>query len=118
MHQIVDIDLNNRYFPSANYKEGETQITKVCQTYGKAASTISIDQNIRQLFELFFRGFTNPLWLPYLNNDNLALSWEFSFESGCNDVKSIAIFNIFIHPCILPAEFSGGRKNQSTFEYY
>jgi hypothetical protein len=30
MHQIVGIDLNNRHFPSANYKEGETQITKGC----------------------------------------------------------------------------------------
>jgi hypothetical protein len=36
----------------------------------------------------------------------------------CNDVKSIAIFNIFIHPCILPTKFSGGRQNQSNFEYY
>jgi hypothetical protein len=61
MHQIVGIDLNNRHFPSANYKEGETQITKGCQTYGEAASTISIDQNISQLFELFFKGFANPL---------------------------------------------------------
>jgi hypothetical protein len=48
----------------------------------------------------------------------LTLPCEYSFEAGCNDVKSIAIFNIFIHPCILPAEFSGGRQNQSTFEYY
>jgi hypothetical protein len=48
----------------------------------------------------------------------LTLPYEFNFETGCNDVKSIEIFNIFIHPCILPAEFSGGRKNQSTFEYY
>jgi hypothetical protein len=48
----------------------------------------------------------------------LTLPCEFSFEAGCNDVQSIAIFNIFIHPCILPAEFSGGRQNQSTFEYY
>jgi hypothetical protein len=118
MHQIVGIDLNNWHFPSANYKEGEIQITKGCQTYGEAASIVSIDQNIRQLFELFFKGFTNPLWLPYLNNDNLTLPCVFSFEVGCNDVKSIAIFNIFIHPCILPAEFSGGRQNQSTFEYY
>jgi hypothetical protein len=118
MHQIVGIDLNNRHFPSANYKEGEIQITKGCQTYGEAASTVSIDQNISQLFELFFKGFTNPLWLPYLNNDNLILPYKFSFEAGCNDVKSIAIFNIFIHPCILPAEFSGGMQNQSTFEYY
>jgi hypothetical protein len=30
MHQIVNIDLNNRRFPSANYKEGETQSTKGC----------------------------------------------------------------------------------------
>jgi hypothetical protein len=118
MHQIVGIDLNNRHFPSANYKEGEIQITKGCQTYGEAASTVSIGQNISQLFELFFKSFANPLWLPYLNNDNLALPCEFSFEAGCNDVKSIAIFNIFIHPCILPAEFNGGRQNQSTFEYY
>jgi hypothetical protein len=118
MHQIVGIDLNNRYFPLANYKKGETQITKGCQTYGEASSTISIDQNISQLFELFFKCFANPLWLLYMNNDNLTLPCEFSFETGCNDVKSIAIFNICIHPCILPAEFNGRRQNQSTFEYY
>jgi hypothetical protein len=69
-------------------------------------------------FELFFRGFANPLWLSYLDNDNLTLPCEFSFEAGCNDVQSIAIFNAFIHPCILPAEFCGRRKIQSTFEYY
>jgi hypothetical protein len=118
MHQIIGIDLNNRHFPSANYKKGETQITKGCQIYGEAASTMSINKNIVQLFELFFRGFANPLWLPYLNNDKLTLPCEFSFEAGCNDVKSIAIFNIFIHPCILPVEFSGGRQNQIIFEYY
>jgi hypothetical protein len=118
MHQIVGIDLNNRHFPSSNYKEGKVQITKGCQTYGEAASTISIDQNTSQLFELFFKGFTNPLWLLYLNNDNLTLPYEFNFENGCNDVRSIEIFNIFIHPCILLVEFSGGRQNQSTFEYY
>jgi hypothetical protein len=87
-------------------------------SYGEAASTIIIDQNISQLFELFFRGFTNPLWLPYLNNDNLTLPYEFTFENGCNDARSIEIFNIFIHPCILPAEFCGGRQNHSTYEYY
>jgi hypothetical protein len=73
MHQIVGVNLNNRHFPSSDYKEGETQITKGCQTYGEATSTIIIDQNISQLFELFFRRFTNPLWLPYLHNDNLTL---------------------------------------------
>jgi hypothetical protein len=118
MHQIVGINLNNWHFPLSGYKEEEMQITKGCQTYGEAASTISIDQNISQLFELFFRGFTNPLWLPYLNNDNLTLPYEFTFENGCNDAKSIEIFNIFIHPCILPAEFCEGRQNHSTYEYY
>jgi hypothetical protein len=49
MHQIVGIDLNNR-FPSASYKEGETQSTKGCQTYGEAASTVPINQNIGQCF--------------------------------------------------------------------
>jgi hypothetical protein len=118
MHQIVAIDLNNRHFPSTNYKEGENQSTKGCQTYGEAASTVSINKDIGQLLELFFRGFANPLWFPYLDNDNLTLPREFSFETGCNDVHSIAIFNAFIHPCILPAEFCGGRLVQSTFEYY
>jgi hypothetical protein len=79
---------------------------------------VSINQGIGQLFELFFRGFVGPLWLPYLDNDNLTLPCEFSFETGCNDVHSIAIFNAFIHPCILSAEFCGGRQVQSTFEYY
>jgi hypothetical protein len=118
MHQIVGITLNNRHFPSSSYKEGEAQITKGCQTYEEAASTISIDQNVSQLFELFFRGFINPLWLPYLGNDNLTLPYEFSFEIGCHDARSIEIFNIFIHPCILPAELCGGRLNHSTYEYY
>jgi hypothetical protein len=118
MYQIVAIDLNNWHFPSTNYKEGETQSTKGCQTYGEAASIVSINKGIGQLFELFFRGFANPLWFPYLDNDNLNLPCEFSFETGCNDVHSIAIFNAFIHPCILPAEFCGGRLVQSTFEYY
>jgi hypothetical protein len=118
MHQIVDINLNNRHFPSSSHKEGETQITKGCQTYGEAASTISIDQNVSQLFELFFKGFTNPLWLPYLNNDNLTLPYQFSFETGSHDARSIEFFNVFIHPCILPAEFCGERLNHSTYEYY
>jgi hypothetical protein len=43
MHQIVNIDLNNRLFPSSSYNEGEAQITRGCQTHGEAASTISID---------------------------------------------------------------------------
>jgi hypothetical protein len=118
MHQIVAIDLNNRHFPSTNYKKGETQSTKGCQTYGEAASNVSINQGIGQLFELFFRGFADPLWLPYLYNDNLTLPCEFSFETGCNGVHSIAIFNAFIHPCIMPVEFCRGRQVQSTFEYY
>jgi hypothetical protein len=118
MHQIVAVDLNNRHFPSTSYKEGETQSTKGCQTYGEAASTMSINQSIGQLFGLFFRGFANPVWLPYLDNDSLTLPCEFSFEAGCNDVQSIAMFNVFIHPCILPAEFCEGRQIQSTFEYY
>jgi hypothetical protein len=118
MHRIVDINLNNRLFPSSSHKEGEDQVTRGCQTHGEAASTISIDQNVSKLFELFFRDFTDPFWLPYLNNDNLTLLFEFSFETGCHDARSIEIFNIFIQPCALPAEFCGGRLNHSTYEYY
>jgi hypothetical protein len=118
MHQIVGIDLNNRLFPSSSYNEGETQITRGCQTYGEAASTVSINQNVSQLFELFFKGFPNPLWLPYLDNDNITLPCEFSFETGRQDRRFVEIFNILIHPCPLPAEFCGGRLNHSTYEYY
>jgi hypothetical protein len=73
MHRIVDINLHNRLFPSSSHKGGEAQITRGCQTHGEAASTISIDQNVSQLFELFSRGSTDLIWLPYLNNDNLTL---------------------------------------------
>jgi hypothetical protein len=55
MHQIVVINLNNRHFPSSSYKDGEAQITRGCQTYGEAASTISIDQNVSQRFELYLQ---------------------------------------------------------------
>jgi hypothetical protein len=48
----------------------------------------------------------------------LTLPFEFSFETGCHDARSIEIFNIFIHPCALPAEFCGGSLNHSTYEYY
>jgi hypothetical protein len=50
MHQIVAINLNNRHFTSTNYKEGETQSTKGCKTYGEAASNVSINKDIGQLF--------------------------------------------------------------------
>jgi hypothetical protein len=112
MQQIVGINLNNRRFPLDNYKERETQSTKGCQTCGEAASTVSISQNISQLFELFFKGFANPLWLPYLNNNNLTLPCEFSFEAGCNDVKSIAIFE-YLHSSMHPTSRIQWRKAKS-----
>jgi hypothetical protein len=118
MHQIVGINLHNRFFPSSSYHEGENQVTRGCHTYGEAPSTIPINQNVSQLFELFFKGFPNPLWLPYLDNDNLTLPCEFSFEAGRQDGRFLEIFNILIHPCLLPAEFCGGRLNHSTYEYY
>jgi hypothetical protein len=118
MHQIIGIDLNNRFFPSSSYHEGEVQVTRGCHTYGEAASTVPINQNVSQLFELFFKGFSNPLWLPYLDNDNLTLPCEFTFEAGRQDGRFLEIFNILIHPCLLPVEFCGGRLNHSTYEYY
>jgi hypothetical protein len=118
MHQIVGVDLNSRFFPLSNHPEGEPQATRGCQNYGEAASTVLIQQDISQLFELFFKGFSNPLWLPYLGNDTLTFPVEFSFEPGHQDRSFLEIFNIIIRPCILPAEFNGGRQNVSTYEYY
>jgi hypothetical protein len=53
-----------------------------------------------------------------MDYDELTFPCEFRFDIGCIDVQSAAIFNAFIHPCILPAEFFGGRSVQSTYEYY
>jgi hypothetical protein len=118
MHQIVGVDLNSRFFPLSNHPEGEPQATRGCQNYGEAASTVLVHQDISQLFELFFKGFPNPLWLPYLDNDTLTFPVEFSFEPGRQDGRFLEILNIIIRPCILPAEFNGGRLNVSTYEYY
>jgi hypothetical protein len=38
MHQIVVVDLNTHFFPSSNYHEGETQVTRGCHTYGEAVT--------------------------------------------------------------------------------
>jgi hypothetical protein len=110
--------LNSRFFPLSNHPEGEPQATRGCQNYGEAASTVLVQQDISQLFELFFKGFPNPLWLPYLDNDTLTFPVEFSFEPGRQDGRFLEIINIIIRPCILPAEFNGGRLNVSTYEYY
>jgi hypothetical protein len=56
MHQIIGVDLNSRFFPLSNYPEGEPQATRGCQNYGEAASTVLVQQDISQLFELFFKG--------------------------------------------------------------
>jgi hypothetical protein len=78
----------------------------------EAASTVSINQNVSQLFELFFKGFPNPLWLPYLDNDNLTLPCEFSFETGRQDRRFIEIFNILIHHVLCQLNFVEEVKSQ------
>ena len=46
MHRIVAVDINQCFFPSINFREGEPKTTKGCETYGEAASTVVIDMNI------------------------------------------------------------------------
>jgi hypothetical protein len=46
----------------------------------------------------------------------LTLPYEFTFENGCNDARSIEIFNIFIHLCILPAEQAAVARHPSDEE--
>jgi hypothetical protein len=118
MHQIVSVDLHNLGFPSVNYAENDEATEKACQTYGEAASSIIIDIDIGHLFKLFFRGFSNVTWLPYRENENLTLPCKFSYESDCSDQVSTEIFNSFIKPCTLPAEFHHGRLLHPTYEFY
>ena len=118
MHQITPVSLFNLSFPSVNYAEGSTAKVKACQTYGEAAASISIDIDIGHLFKLFFKGFGNVLWFPYRENEDLTLPCKFSYEIGCSGQESTEIFNSFIKPCTLPAEFHHGRLVQSTYEFY
>jgi len=48
----------------------------------------------------------------------LTLPCKFSYEIGCSGQESTEIFNSFIKPCTLPAEFHHGRLVQSTYEFY
>ena len=58
------------------------------------------------------------IWFPYRENENLTLPCRFSYELGCIDDDSRDIFNSFIKPCALPAEFHHGRLINSTYEFY
>jgi hypothetical protein len=118
MHQIVSIDFQGLSFPSVNYAEDQSATMKGCQTYGEAASSIIIDIDIGHLFKLFFKGFPTSNWLPYTKNADLTFRFKFSYESVCSDKTSTEIFNSFIRPCALPAEFHHGRSLQPTYEFY
>ena len=101
-------------------------------SYGEAASTITIDIDIDHLFKKFYRGFNADIltWLPYdkVENNELIFPFKFRFESGCSDETTTAIFNSFIKPCVLPAEFRHGHgkmaagsflpENLPTYEFY
>ena len=52
--------------------------------------------------------------MPYDEDDELVLLVKFWFESGCSDETMATIFNSFIKPCVLPAEFLHGRAKMST----
>ena len=101
-------------------------------SYGKSASAITIDIDIGHLFKKFYRGFDADIltWLPYDEDENneLIFPFKFWFESGCLDETVAAIFNSFIKPCVLPAEFHHGHgkmaigsflpSNLPTYEFY
>ena len=135
MHKIVRLDLRNLSFPSSNFDEeyrGEEGRTRQCTSYGEAASAITIDINIGHLFKKFYKGFDANIltWLPYDEDEDneLIFPFKFRFESGYLDETVAAIFNSFIKPCVLPAEFHHGRGkmaigsllpgNLPTYEFY
>ena len=87
-------------------------------SYGEAASAITIDIDIGHLFKKFYRGFNAGIltWLPYNKDENneLIFPFKFRFESGCSDEIAAVIFNSFIKPCVLPAEFCHGHGKMAT----
>ena len=101
-------------------------------SYGEAASAITIYIDIGHLFKKFYRGFDVDIltWLPYDEDEDneLIFPFKFRFESGCSDETAAAIFNSFIKPCVLLAEFHHGHGkmaigsfllgNLPTYEFY
>jgi len=99
-------------------------------SYGEAASAIIIDFDVGHLFKKFYRGFDAAVltWLPYNEDDELTFRFKFRFESGFSNEIATAIFNSFIKPYVLPAEFHHGRGkmvkgssipgNPPTSEFY
>ena len=83
-----------------------------------AASAITIDIDVGYLFKKFYRGFDVDIltWLPYDEDENneLIFPFKFWFESGYSDETMAAIFNSFIKPCVLLAEFCHGPGKMAT----
>ena len=112
--------------------KGEERRTHQCSSYDEAASAIVIDVDVGHLFKKIYKGFDVEVltWLPYDEDENneLIFPFKFQFESGCLDEMAVAIFNSFIKPCVLLAEFHQGRGkmatgsftpgNLSTYEFY
>ena len=86
--------------------------------YDETASAITIVVDVGHLFKKFYRGFDVDIltWIPYdEDKDNeLVFPFKFRFESGCSTKMVAAIFNSFIKPCILPAEFCHAYGKMST----
>ena len=89
--------------------------------YGEAATAITIAIDVGHLFKKFYRGFEADIltWLPYDEDENneLVFPFKFWFESGCSDETTATIFNSFIKPCVLPAEFCHGHGKMSTYSF-
>jgi len=133
MHKLVRPDLRNLSFPSSNFDEeyrGKEGRTRQRMNYGEAASAITIDFDVGHLFKKLYNGFDVAVltWLPYKEDDELIFPFKFRFESGCSDETAAVIFNTFIKPCVLLAEFHHGHGkmvkgssspgNPSTYEFY
>lgn len=128
MHKFVRPNLHNLSFPSSQYAEGSEAITRNCDNYGEAASSLSVSFSRGKFFKLFYRGFDDNhlIWLPYNDEENpgLVMPVKFRFETGCSDEMASDIFNCFIRPCALPAGFYHNRGKTTdpklfpSYEFY
>ena len=86
-------------------------------SYGEATLAITIDVDVGHLFRKFYRGFDADIltWLPYDEDENneLVFPFKFQFEPGCSNETVVAIFNSFIKPYVLLAEFHHGHGKMS-----
>jgi len=100
MQKAAVNDLRTLSFPSLNYSETQQKNLnredkfRRCQSFGEAASAISINWSTGQFFKGFYKGLPVEIltWFVYPEIAEFELPISFRFETASSDKLSTAIF--------------------------